>query len=313
MRAPGGWGRALVAGMLAAVLASGCAGTRASGEVVAGKPSEPVAPGGASSAPRPSATAPRGHLLLIGGGTRPPEVMRRFVTLAGGGDKPVVVMPLASEESRPTGKMYEEELKALGVKDVRVVHVDERGDALRPEHVEALRDAGGVFFAGGDQNRISQRLVDTPLLEAIRALLARGGVVGGTSAGAACQSEVMFVGEGDETVLRASNIVTTRGIGLFPGVIVDSHFVVRKRLARLVSLVLEHPALLGVGIDEASAVWVRPDGTMQAMGTGWVVLYDAARARVVRTPDHRLAVTGLVQHVLVDGQHFDLNQRTVLP
>jgi cyanophycinase len=298
-------GRALGVGLLVAALAAGCGAARMA--AVARTP-EPAAPGAAPSAP-----AKGGHLLLIGGGVRPPEVMRHFVTLAGGGDKPVVVLPMASEESRPTALTYEEELKALGVKQVRTVHVDERRDALRPEHVEALRDAGGVFFAGGDQNRISQRLVDTPLLEAIRALLARGGVVGGTSAGAACQSEVMFVGEGDETVLRASNIVTTRGLGLFPGVIVDSHFVARKRLGRLVSLVLEHPSLLGVGIDEASAVWVRPDGTMQALGQGWVVLYDAARASISRTPDHRQAVTGLVQHVLVDGQRFDLEHRKPLP
>lgn len=301
--------RALGVGVLAAVLAAGCGAARTAERPVAvAETPRPAAPEAA-----PSATATGGHLLLIGGGVRPPEVMRQFVTLAGGGDKPVVVLPLASEESRPTARTYEEELKALGVKEVRTVHVDERRDALLPEHVEALRDAGGVFFAGGDQNRISQRLVDTPLLEAIRALLARGGVVGGTSAGAACQSEVMFVGEGDETVLRASNIVTTRGLGLFPGVIVDSHFVARKRLGRLVSLVLEHPALLGVGIDEASAVWVRPDGTMQVLGQGWVVLYDAARASVARTPDHRLAVTGLVQHVLVDGQRFDLEHRKPLP
>ena len=191
-----------------------------------------------------------GHLLLIGGGFKPLEVLRHFVTLAGGGEKPVVVFPLASEKSRPTGEELKAQLLAAGAKDVRVVHIDGRRDALKPEVLEAVRQAGGLFFGGGDQNRISQRLVDTPLMEAIRELMGRGGVVAGTSAGAACQSDVMFVGEGDETVLRASNIVTTRGIGLLPGTIVDSHFVARKRQGRLESLVLEHPELLGMGIDE---------------------------------------------------------------
>ena len=254
-----------------------------------------------------------GHLLLIGGGFKPPEVLRHFVTLAGGGEKPVVVFPLASDKSRPTGEELKAQLVAAGAKDVRVVHIDERRDALKPEVLEAVRRAGGVFFGGGDQNRISQRLVDTPLLEAIRELMGRGGVVAGTSAGAACQSDMMFVGEGDETVLRASNIVTTRGIGLLPGTIVDSHFVARKRQGRLESLVLENPELLGVGIDEATAAWVKPDGTLEVLGEGWVVLYDAMRARVVRTKDNRLSVSGLVQHALVEGQRFNLPQRAVLP
>jgi cyanophycinase len=254
-----------------------------------------------------------GHLLLIGGGFKPPEVLRHFVTLAGGGEKPVVVFPLASDKSRPTGEELKAQLVVAGAKDVRVVHIDERRDALKPEVLEAVRRAGGVFFGGGDQNRISQRLVDTPLLEAIRELMGRGGVVAGTSAGAACQSDMMFVGEGDETVLRASNIVTTRGIGLLPGTIVDSHFVARKRQGRLESLVLENPELLGVGIDEATAAWVKPDGTLEVLGEGWVVLYDAMRARVVRTKDNRLSVSGLVQHALVEGQRFNLPQRAVLP
>jgi cyanophycinase len=254
-----------------------------------------------------------GHLLLIGGGFKPPEVMKRLVELAGGGEKPVVVFPLASEKSRPTGEELKAQLVAAGAKNVQVVHIDERRDALKPERVEAVRRAGGVFFGGGDQNRISQRLVDTPLLESIRELMERGGVVAGTSAGAACQSEVMFVGEGDETVLRASNIVTTRGIGLLPGTIVDSHFVARKRQGRLESLVLEHPELLGLGIDEATAAWVKPDGTLEVLGQGWVVVYDATQARVVRMRDNRLAVSGLVQHALVDGQRFHLPQRAFLP
>jgi cyanophycinase len=252
-----------------------------------------------------------GHLLLIGGGFKPPEVLKRFVELAGGGEKPVVVFPMASEKSRPTGEELKGQLVAAGAKHVQVVHIDERRDALKPEVVEAVKGAGGVFFSGGDQNRIAQRLVDTPVLEALRELMVRGGVVAGTSAGAACQSEVMFVGEGDETVLRASNIVTTRGIGLLPGTIVDSHFMARKRQGRLVNLVAEHPSMLGVGIDEATAAWVKPDGTLEVLGEGWVVLYDATNARVARTADNRMSVSGLVQHVLVDGQRFHLQQRTM--
>ncbi len=272
----------------------------------------PTASARAVASPAPVSTR-GGHLVLIGGGDRPAAVMARFVALAGAGARPIVVFPMASEISREVGEELRTQLLSHGARDVQVLHIDAREDALRPEAVEAVRRAGGVFFSGGDQSRITQRLLGTPLMEALRELWAGGGVVGGTSAGSACQSGVMFVGEGDETVLRAANIVTAQGIDLFPEAIVDSHFVARKRQNRLVSLVLEHPERLGVGIDEATAVWVKPDRSLEVLGNGWVVLYDARGARVGRADNGRLSVAGLQQHVLIEGQRFDLQTRTVLP
>ena len=87
----------------------------------------------------------------------------------------------------------------------------------------------------------------------------------------------MLTGEGDFEVISAKNVELSPGLGLFPGAILDQHFVARKRQNRLLSVVLEHPQYLGVGIDEATAAWLKPDGTFEVLGDGAVVVYDAAR------------------------------------
>jgi cyanophycinase len=253
--------------------------------------------------------ADRGNLVLVGGGAKPPEAMRLFVDLAGGAGAHIVVLPLASGDSREAGADYVVLFGALGVADVRVIHIDDRRDALRPEYARVIGGASGVFFSGGDQSRIAARIVDTPVLDAVRAVKARGGVIGGTSAGTACQSAVMLVGAGNERRMRAGNIAVTRGIGLFEGVVVDSHFSQRRRFVRLKSVVLEHPSLMGIGVDEATAAWVKPDGTLEVVGRHSVTVYDAANAAISQSDEGDLLAPGLKEITLTEGQRFDLHTR----
>ncbi|HMM34876.1 MAG TPA: Type 1 glutamine amidotransferase-like domain-containing protein, partial [Thermoanaerobaculia bacterium] len=136
----------------------------------------------------------RGHLVLIGGGEKPPEVMRKFVELAGGKDAPIVVIPTASSEADAPDyyeKLFREELGCLDAVSLRI---RSRADASRPDFVALARKARGVFFGGGDQIRITNALLGTPVGDAIAAAFAGGAVVGGTSAGTACQSEKMITG-----------------------------------------------------------------------------------------------------------------------
>jgi cyanophycinase len=260
---------------------------------------------------RPDGAAPGGggHLVLIGGGAKPAEAMARFVAVAGGPDARIVVLPMASGDSRDTGAYYVELFAEHGATEVQVIHIDDRRDALRRVHVDAVAAADGVWFSGGDQNRIAARVVDTPLHEALRQVLRRGGAIGGTSAGTACQSEVMLTGAGDFSEVRRGAVETTRGLGLWEGVIVDQHFLARQRQARLLSVVLEHPRELGVGIDEGTAAWVRPDGSMQVLGASQIILYDARRATIVDEPDGRMRAEGLREHALSPGDEFDLGAR----
>lgn len=260
--------------------------------------------------------APKGHLVLIGGGEKPPEVMRKFVELAGGPAAPIVVIPTASSEPG-TGayyvKLFEDEYGCTGVVSLGI---RSPADARRPDLVALAARAGGIFFGGGDQVRILSALAGSPVLAAIRKAFERGAVIGGTSAGTACQSQLMITGEGDFSVIRSRSVELWDGLGLFRGVIVDQHFLARQRQNRLISAVLEHPEYLGVGIDEDTAVWVRPDGTFTVMGRNAVMVVDAAAARLGRQPrdtgQDGLGAHGLKVHVLLPGEVFDLKARSVV-
>ena len=258
---------------------------------------------------------PRGHLVLNGGGSKPAEVMEKFVDLAGGSDALIVVFPTASAES-DTGDYYRELFAQYGCTNVVVAEVRSSEQAADPDVARTVRAARGIFFAGGDQRRITQALLGTAVGDAVAAAFSGGAVVGGTSAGTACQSGLMITGDGDFTVITGDNVELWPGLGLFPRVIVDQHFVARSRYNRLISVVLEHPDLLGIGVDEATAVWVRPDGTFKVIGNGWVVVFDASHANISR--GHRddgstsLGVHGMATFVLLPGEVFDLNRRAVV-
>jgi cyanophycinase len=260
--------------------------------------------------------AQRGHLVLNGGGAKPRDVMEKFVELAGGPEAPIVVFPTASE-LEDTGDYYQtlfrDEYRCTSVSVAEVYTPEDGQDETIAARVAA---AGGIFFAGGAQHRIALALGGTKVGVAVQAAFGRGAVVGGTSAGTACQSGLMITGEGDFSVIAAGSVELLRGLGLFEGVIVDQHFVSRGRHNRLISVILEHPELLGVGIDDATAVWVRPDGTFQVLGEGWVVVYDARSAAVNRGSGRgdgtALGVHGMVMHVLLPGEVFDVTRGAVV-
>jgi len=257
-----------------------------------------------------------GHLVLNGGGSKPREVMEKFIELAGGPNAAIVVFPTASGEP-DTGDYYRDLLIGdYGCSNVFVAEVRTRDDAGDATIADRVRSAGGIFFSGGDQRRITESLLGTLVGEAVHTAHQRGAVIGGTSAGTACQSPLMITGDGDFTVIAAGNVELWDGLGLFPGVIVDQHFVARGRHNRLISVVLEHPDLLGVGVDEATAVWVRPNGTFQVLGEGWVVVYDAHDSEIHRKNGvggrTDLGVHSLKTHVLLPGEVFDVRSRAVV-
>jgi cyanophycinase len=266
--------------------------------------------------------APRGHLLIIGGGERPPELIARIVELAGGAEARIAVIPSASSVPGEVGPAQAKELVDAGAGEAFPLHVTAEA-ARDPATREALEGVTGIFFSGGDQRRLTRALLDTPLLRALHEIYANGGVVSGTSAGAAIMGPLMITGDekipppDDEEAfsrILADNVVTTAGLGFLEGVVVDQHFVARKRLNRLISVVLENPQLLGVGIDESTAILVDPDRTFDVLGRSHVVVLDASRVRDISAgPDGHLAGHGIVLHLLRAGERFDLETRQPLP
>ena len=258
----------------------------------------------------------RGHLVIVGGGPIPDAITRRFVDLAGGrGKARIAVLPMASSLAR-TGPEKAAELRALGA-DAFVLNVN-RAEADADSVVKSLESVSGIWFSGGDQSRIMTALGGTRSALAIRNRYLGGAVIGGTSAGAAVMSASMITGDerrmgGDRPPSDSSqayitidrdNVVTTEGLGLIAGAIIDQHFVRLKRQNRLVSLVLENPVQLGVGIDESTAIFVRPDGQWDVAGASVVVIFDARGGSVTPTGT-TLGAADVRMHLLPSGSLFD--------
>ncbi len=255
----------------------------------------------------------KGSLLIIGGGDRPDGLTKKFVELARGcGSGKIVIFTMASGSPDETGKSMVAEVKAAGAPEAAYYQLT-REEALKPDSANILEGAGGVYFTGGDQSDLTKVLLDTPIHKKMLELYAQGLVVSGTSAGAAVMSEVMITGNEKRTkdenlnwqTIEWGNVQTVRGFGFVKDTIIDQHFVTRRRNNRLISVVLENPKLVGVGIDESTAVWVRPDGKYEIAGLHQVVVYDARGAKIVKTAEGRLGAMGMTLHILLPGDVYD--------
>jgi cyanophycinase len=189
----------------------------------------------------------RGAVILVGGGGTPPEVPQTMLRLAGGASARIVVLAHTQADVIRGARRSAEFFAANGAQDVVAPDTLDAG-----ELIALVQSARGVWIPGGDQNRFMERLGGSAaLLEAIRGVLARGGVVGGTSAGASLMGTRMPTGDhAPEGDLKVGASPTAPAIGALPNAIVDQHFLKRQRLPRLLCALLEHPSLIGIGVDE---------------------------------------------------------------
>ncbi len=246
---------------------------------------------------------PKGHLVIIGGGTIPDDVRGRVLELAGGTKAIVAVFPQASELPE-TGPEAVDVWKKAGAAKATSVAVTDRAAALA-----AIKEATLIWFPGGDQTKLMKAFENTGIPEAIRERYAQGATVSGTSAGAAVMSKVMITGDGmDLQAITAKKTDTAPGLGLWPQAIVDQHFLKRQRHNRLLSAVLDHPELVGVGIDESTAVVVS-GSQIEVIGKSAVEVIDGRKATVTPTPAGE-TITGrnLTVHVLKAGMRLDLGK-----
>lgn len=194
---------------------------------------------------------PVGSLVICGGGNLPREIREEFIRLAGGRDARIVVIPTATSNADDT--TYLESLyRDWAGYEVSILHTRSRRQANDPNFVRPLKQATAVWFGGGDQVFLTDAYLGTLVQEEIKAVLERGGVIGGTSAGAAVMSDVMI--RGGESVAEVG-----RGFGFLTDAVVDQHFLKRHRMGRLAGVVTQHPGILGVGIDEGTALVIRGD------------------------------------------------------
>ncbi|MDR0902738.1 MAG: cyanophycinase [Opitutaceae bacterium] len=228
----------------------------------------------------------RGTLVVIGGGEIPRAIGDKIVSLAGGaGNARVLVVPYATKEKDRGLPMLansdRDMLVKLGCKSVEMVTAA-KVDMDKPETLAMLDGVNIVFFSGGSQLRLFNYLKGSKFLEKIQKIYDDGGVIAGTSAGAAVQCRVMMTGKENNKSGRADifdrietgYVETRQGFGYLQNIIIDQHVLIRKRTNRLFSAVMDNPALRGVGIDEATAIVVSPDSSFEVVGKSKVMVVE---------------------------------------
>ena len=248
------------------------------------------------------AAAQSGALVVVGGGGTGPDIVARTLALSGGKDAIVAVLPQSSAVADAGDDSVTMWLEA-GAREAAKVAFDDKNAAA------ALRRATLIWMPGGDQNRFMKAIDGTGLAEIIRERHKAGVTVGGTSAGAAVIADAMFTGDADLKSLTAGATVIAKGLGLWPEALIDQHFLKRQRDNRLISAVLDRPSLVGVGIDEGTAVIVQ-GASFEVAGRSSVVVIDARGAEVEKTPAGGLVSgRGMKLSVLRAGQTYSLQGR----
>ena len=209
---------------------------------------------------------PGGSLVICGGGHTPDTVRDEFVELAGGVEARIVVIPTARPSADTTDSApVRDDWTRYDLTSLDLLHARTRAQADDPAFVEPLTEATGVWFCGGFQERLTDVYLGTAVERGLAAVLARGGVVGGTSAGAAVMTRVM-IADGTDSARLA------QGFDLLPDAVVDQHFLKRNRMKRLLGTVRTHPDLLGLGIDEQTALVVDVQARrVRVIGQSYVV------------------------------------------
>jgi cyanophycinase len=244
---------------------------------------------------------PHGALVIIGGGRTPPDVLKRFIELGGGADDgEFVAFPTAMPDPIVPG-LESRFLRRAGAKHVTELPAREFKDVDSPEHLALLRRATGVWFGGGRQWHFIDAYEGTTTAELLRDVLKRGGVIGGSSAGATIQGDYLVRGSpfGSEIMMCEGY---ERGLGFLPGVAIDQHFSARNRFADMTALMDKYPQFLGIGLDESTALIVQGH-TAEIMGAGKVYVYDRRQITADDDPDYDTAKA---------GDKYDLRERKII-
>ena len=260
----------------------------------------------------------KGYLIIVGGAedkTGECEILRQVPQILSGGGS-LAILTTASEQGQESGGEYRAVFEALGVSNVQVLDINTRSEANDENICQTLREAGCIFFTGGDQLRITSIIGGTQCHDVIKQVYESGGVIMGTSAGASAMSSTMIVKGEDNEPSRKCTLKMAPGLDLLEGTIIDQHFDQRGRFGRLLTGVAENPGVLGVGIDEDTAIKLYPDKHFEVIGTNSVTVIDGTDIECSNVSElaqnELLAIVGATVHTLPKGYGFDLNERKVL-
>lgn len=249
----------------------------------------------------------KGKLIIVGGGTMQDSLFEFFAKDCGGKDQPVVYIPTATRDEKyiqEGGHLVK--FTSRGFTNVSTIHTRDKVKADDPKNIELLRKAKGIFFGGGDQDLIAEAYTGTQLYQEMLALLDRGGVIMGTSAGATIMGAMLVGGDARKDLTK--NYTFQPAFSFIQNVDIDQHVLVRNRQFDLIPVIENHPTHLGVAIDESTAIIVEGN-QFKVWGASYVMVYDPKDWAMQK------ATWGKVVKpfkMLLSGQAFDLNTHQII-
>lgn len=269
-----------------------------------------------------SAVLPKGVVVAVGGNEDKEHdlhVLRRMASLIKKRSVLIEVITTASEMPEEISKMYQSAFDKISNTTVQFMHICTREQAEDDQYIQRLKRSHVIFFAGGDQLRITSILGGTAFLKAIiKKYHTEYCIVAGTSAGATAMSQTMiYGGESSEALIKGS-VNITAGLGLIQNVVIDSHFIKRGRFSRLMEIITSNPGHTGIGLGEDTGIIIRKGCLIEAMGNGLVVIFNGKHIRYSNISSidtgEAIAVENMRVHTLVNGYGYDLlNEKFLMP
>lgn len=261
-----------------------------------------------SCAQKPSVGPENGSLLIVGGGRLSPKIIDKFIELAGGKDAPMVLIPTAGgAESYPDSRG--DLLRDRGATNITVLHSTDKEFVNSEEFLKPLQEAKGVWFSGGRQWRLVDAYADTKAEKLFWEVLYKGGVIGGSSAGATIQGS--YLARGDTKTNQIMMGDHEEGFGFIKNVAIDQHVLARNRQFDLFTILKAKPELLGIGIDENTAIVVQGD-EFEVLGASYVLMYDQGFYSREGFDQKELPNKEALFYFLREGDRYDLKKRRVI-
>lgn len=244
-------------------------------------------------------------------------ILSRVVAESGGTDAKIIIIPTASSIPKEVAEMYREAFGKLGCHDLHVFEINSKEDSEKKEYLDLMRKANCVMFSGGDQSRITDRIGGTELDKIIKERYVNDNfVIAGTSAGAMCMSHEMITGGGKDSILLKGAVKMGKGLGILPGVIIDSHFIRRRRFGRLAEAVGRYPKLIGIGLGEDTGLVIKNGRDCEVIGSGMMILFDPRglthNNQEIVEEGNPMSMANMKMHILANGDTITIGEAEVL-
>ena len=254
-----------------------------------------------------------GNLIIIGGAEDKKgkkEILKRVAKYIDPNKDKMLIATIATEYPEKSYENYKTIFNNLGIKNIEKLDISVREEAFEKKNIDLIKEADLLFFTGGDQLRITSMIGGSPVYDAIKELCINGGIIAGTSAGASVMSDTMIVEGNDEESPRKCTLKMSPGLGLVKNIIIDQHFAQRGRIGRLLTAIAQNPEVLGIGIDEDTAILVSDKGTAEVIGSGAVYFIDGSCIDYSNVSEQYseevLSMFNVKLHVLKEGNRFNL-------